>query len=42
MRNDKCIQLTGKPEAKVSLGRPRGRLEDNITMELKEIGCGLD
>ena len=35
--------LTGKPTGKRSLGRPRRRWEDNIRMELEEIGtyhCG--
>ena len=30
--------LTGKPTGKRSLGRPRSRREDNIRMDLKEIG----
>ena len=30
--------LTGKPTGKRSLGRPRLRWEDNIRMDLKEIG----
>ena len=30
----------GKPEGKRSLGRPRRRWEDNIKMDLQEIGCG--
>ena len=30
--------LTGKPTGKSPLGRPRGRWEDNIRMDLKEIG----
>ena len=30
--------LSGKPKGKISLGRPRLRWEDNITMDLKEIG----
>ena len=30
----------GKPEEKLSLGRPRSRWEDNIKMDLQEIGCG--
>ena len=30
--------LTGKPTRKRPLGRPRRRCEDNITMDLKEIG----
>ena len=30
--------LTGKPTGKRPLGRPRSRWEDNIRMDLKEIG----
>ena len=30
--------LTGTPKGKRPLGRPRGRWEDNIRMNLKEIG----
>ena len=30
--------LTGKPAGKRPLGRPRRRWEDNITMDLEEIG----
>ena len=30
--------LTGKPTGKRPLGRPRRRWEDNITMNLEEIG----
>ena len=30
--------LTGKPTGKGPLGRPRRRWEDNIRMDLKEIG----
>jgi hypothetical protein len=29
-----------KPEGKRSLGRPRRRCEDNINMDLQEVGCG--
>jgi hypothetical protein len=32
--------LTGKPEGKKPLGRPRHRREDNIKMDLQEVGCG--
>jgi len=33
----------GKPEGKRPLGRPRGRWEDNIKMDLPEVGCwGMD
>jgi len=30
--------LVGRPESKRQLGRPRRRWEDNIKMDLKEIG----
>ena len=30
--------LTGKPIGKIPLGRPRRRWEDNIRMDLEEIG----
>jgi hypothetical protein len=30
--------LVGKPEGKRALGRPRRRWEDNIKMNLKEVG----
>jgi len=32
--------LVGNPEGKRPLGRPRLRWEDNIKMDLKEVGCG--
>ena len=32
--------LVGKPEGKRPLGRPRHRWEDNIKMDLLEVGCG--
>ena len=31
--------LVEKPEGKRPLGRPRHRWEDNIKMDLKEVGC---
>jgi hypothetical protein len=31
--------LMGKPEGKRPLGRPRLRWEDNIRMDLQEVGC---
>jgi hypothetical protein len=31
--------LLGKPEGKKPLGRPRRRWEENIKMELQEVGC---
>jgi hypothetical protein len=33
-----CRVLVGKPEGKRLLGRPRRRCEDNIKMDLREIG----
>jgi hypothetical protein len=33
--------LVGKPEGKSPLGRPRCRWEDNIRMDLREIGWGF-
>ena len=32
--------LVGKPEEKRPLGRPRRRREDNIRMDLQEVGGG--
>jgi len=32
--------LVGKLEGKRPLGRPRRRYEDNIKMDLQEVGCG--
>ena len=32
--------LVGKPEGKGPLGRPRCRWEDNIKMDLQEVGTG--
>jgi hypothetical protein len=32
--------LVGKPEGKRPLGRPRRRWEDNIKMDLEEVGGG--
>ena len=33
--------LVGKPEGKRPLGRPRRRWEDNIKMDLREVGGGV-
>jgi hypothetical protein len=33
-----CSTVVGKPERKRSLGRPKHRWEDNIRMDLREIG----
>ena len=32
--------LVGKSEGKRPLGKPRHRWEDNIKMDLQEVGCG--
>jgi hypothetical protein len=41
-RDEKCIQsLVRNPEGKRLLGTPRHRLEDDIKMDLKEIGWRL-
>jgi len=32
--------LVGKTEGRRPLGRPRRRWEDNIKMDLQEVGCG--
>jgi hypothetical protein len=34
--------LVGKPEGKRPMGRPRRRREDNIRMDLQEVGCGYE
>ena len=36
-----CKILTGKPTEKRPLGRPRSRWEDNIRMDLTEIGINM-
>jgi hypothetical protein len=44
MEEGRCVHrvLVGKPEGKRPLGRPRPRWEDNIKMDLQEVGwcCG--
>jgi hypothetical protein len=42
MGEDRTVQsvLVGKPEGKRPLGRPRRRWEDNIKMDLQEVGGG--
>jgi hypothetical protein len=39
-RRGVCRVLVGKPEGKRLLGKPRHRWEDNIKMNLQEVGCG--
>ena len=34
--------LVGKPEGKRPLGRPRRRWEDNIRLDLQEVGLGYE
>jgi hypothetical protein len=34
--------LLGKPEGKSPLGRRRRRWEDNVRMDLQEVGCGRE
>jgi hypothetical protein len=33
--------LLGKPDGKIPLGRPRRRWENNIKMDLREVGLGI-
>jgi hypothetical protein len=42
MREDRGVRmlLVGKPEGKRPLGRPRCRCEDNISLDLQEVGGG--
>ena len=42
MGEDRSVQrvLVGKPEEKWPLGRPRRRWEDNIKIDLQEVGGG--
>jgi hypothetical protein len=35
-----CRVLVGKPDGKRPLRRPRRRWEDNIKIDLQELGCG--
>ena len=39
-RKGVCRVLVGKPEGRRPLGRPRHRWEDNIKMDLREVGWG--
>ena len=36
-----CKVLVGKPEGGRPLGRPRRRWEDNIKIDLQEVGFGI-
>jgi hypothetical protein len=33
--------LVGKPEGKRPVGRPRRSLEDNVKVDVREMGCGV-
>jgi hypothetical protein len=39
-RRGAYMALVGKPEGRRQLGRPRRRWEDNIKMDLREVGWG--
>jgi hypothetical protein len=39
-RRGVCRVFGGKPESKRPCVRPRSRWEDNIKMDLQEVGCG--
>jgi hypothetical protein len=39
-RRDAYRAVVGKPEGRRPLGRPRRRWEDNIKMDLREVGWG--
>jgi hypothetical protein len=39
-RRSVCRVLVGKPEGKRPLGRHRRKWEDNIKIDLQEMGCG--
>jgi hypothetical protein len=40
-REGVCRVLVEKPEGKSPLGRPKRRWDDNIKMNLHEVGCGV-
>jgi hypothetical protein len=42
MGEGRCVYrvLVGKPEGKRQLGRPGRRWDDNVRMDLQEVGCG--
>jgi hypothetical protein len=40
-KRNACRMLVGKPEGKRPLERPRHRWEDNIKMDLREVGWGV-
>jgi hypothetical protein len=44
MGEGRCMYriLVGKPEGNRPLGRPMHRWEDNVRMDLQEVGCGCE
>jgi len=42
MGNRRCVfrVMVAKPGGKRPLGRPRRRWDDNIKMDIQEVGCG--
>jgi hypothetical protein len=38
----RVYRVVGKPEGKRPLRRPRLRWEDNVRMDLQEVGCGCE
>jgi hypothetical protein len=41
-RTDVYLVLVGKSEGRRPVGRPSRRSEDNIQMDLQEVGCGVE
>ena len=39
---ESCVRGLGKPDGKRPLGRPKHRWEDNIKMDLQEVGWSLN
>jgi hypothetical protein len=39
-RRDVYRAVVGKPEGEITIGRPRSEWEDNIKVNLKEVGKG--
>jgi hypothetical protein len=41
-RKGACRILVGKPEGRRPFGIPRSRWEDNIKMDIRKVGWGMD
>jgi hypothetical protein len=41
-KRDACRIFVGKPEGREPFGRPRRRWEDNIKMDLQDVGWDMD